>query len=55
MTDSLSVADHITVIVVGNGRGDPNSNLDEAICISLSANAPRKGMNPTILPLVMGK
>ena len=29
--------------------------LDEAVCILHSANILREGMNPTILPLVMGK
>ena len=29
--------------------------LDKAICISHHANTLRKGMNPTILPLVMRK
>ena len=30
-------------------------NLDEAVCISHCTNILRKGMNPTILLLAMGK
>ena len=29
---------NVTVILVGNGIGDPSSNLDEAVYISQSAN-----------------
>ena len=29
--------------------------LDETVCISLSTNTLRKGMNPIILPPAMGK
>ena len=29
--------------------------LNEAVCISYSANTLQKGMNPIILPLAMGK
>ena len=29
--------------------------LDEAVCVSLHANAIEKGMNPSVLPLTMGK
>ena len=30
-------------------------NLDDAVCISRKANTLGKGMNPNIVPLVMGK
>ena len=43
------------VIVVGNGHGDTNSNLDETDSISHSTNTLGKGMNPIILPPAMGK
>ena len=43
------------VIVVGNGRGDTCSNLDETDCISHSTNTLGKGMNPIILSPAMGK
>ena len=29
--------------------------LDDAVCISVPANTVRKGMNPLIFPLAMGK
>ena len=45
----------VMVIVVGNGHGDTSSNLDETDCISHSTNTLGKGMNPIILPPVMGK
>ena len=41
------------VIVVENGHGV--QILDETDCISLSTNTLEKGMNPIILPPVMGK
>ena len=38
-------------ITSGDRHGDTSSiSLDEAVCISLSANALGKGMNSTILP-----
>ena len=40
----------VTVMVVKNGLGNPSSNLDRAVCISLNVNTLWKGMNPTILP-----
>ena len=43
------------VIAVGNGHGEPSSNLDEAVCISYKTNTFGKGMNSVILPSVMGK
>ena len=43
------------VIVVGNGHGNTNSNLDETDCISHCTNTLEKGMNPIILPPAMGK
>ena len=43
------------VTVVGNGRGDTSSNLDETDCISHNTNILGKGMNPIILPPAMGK
>ena len=39
------------VIVIENGIGDLSSN----ICDSLNANALRKGMNLSLLPLAMSK
>ena len=45
----------VMVILVGNGHGDTSSNLDETDCISHSTNTLGKGMNPIILPPVMGK
>ena len=39
----------IMVVVVGNGHGVVNSNLDETDCISHSTNTLGKGMNPIIL------
>ena len=41
--------------VVGNQHGDPSSILGEAVCISLSADTIGKCMNPTALPLAIGK
>ena len=35
-----------TVIV---GRSEPNSNLIEAVCVSLRANALERDMNPSFL------
>ena len=56
MSDNLSRDTHgVTVIVVGNKIGDTSSNLDEAVCDSLRANALGKGMNPTVLPSGTGK
>ena len=43
------------IVIVGNGLGNLNTNLDKAVCISYSANTLRKGINPTILPPVMSK
>ena len=43
------------VIVVGNGHGDRVQILEEAVCISRSANTIGKDMNPTILPQAIGK
>ena len=38
------------IIIIGNGLDDPKSkNLDEAFCISNSADTFGKGMNPIIL------
>ena len=34
-----------TVITVGTGIGEPNSNAREVACISLCANVLRKGIN----------
>ena len=43
------------VIVVDIERGDTSSILDEIGYISHSTNTLGKGMNPIILPPVMGK
>ena len=43
------------VIIVRNGHGDMSQIQNEADCISHSTNTLRKGMNPIILPQVMGK
>ena len=43
------------VTILGNGQSDLSSNLNEAVCISQSANALGKSMNLTILPPAMGK
>ena len=45
------------VIVVGIGHDDTSSNPDcnETDCILHSTNTLGKGMNPIILPPVMGK
>ena len=43
------------VIVEGNRYDDPSSNLDEAVCISHSANTHEEGMNLTILSPLTGK
>ena len=32
----------VMVIIVGNGIGDLSSNLDEAVCVTLPANAHEK-------------
>ena len=45
----------IRVILVGNGYNDPSSNPDVVVSISHWANSVGKGMNPSILPSVMGK
>ena len=45
----------VMVIDVGKGHGGTSSNLDEADCISYSANTLVKGMNPIILPSAMSK
>ena len=42
-------------IIVGNQHINPSSNLDEAVYISHGTNILGKGINPTILPQVMGK
>ena len=42
----------LMLIVIGNEAGDPSSN---SVCISHSGNTLGKSMNPTILPLVIGK
>ena len=41
----------VTVIVVGNGIGDPSSNPTEAVCISLHDNTLEKGMDPSLFLL----
>ena len=41
--------------MVLNEYGDLSSNLDEAVCISHSANALGKSINPTILLPAIGK
>ena len=43
------------VIVVGNGHDERVQILDETDCISHNTNTLGKGMNPIILPPVMGK
>ena len=43
------------VTVIGNDKATWIQNLDETVWISHSANSLRKGMNPIILPLAMGK
>ena len=45
----------VMVIIVGNGHGDASSILEDADCISHSANTLVKGMNPIILPQAMSK
>ena len=42
----------VMVILVGNGYSDTSSNPD---CISYSTNTFGEGINPNILPLVIGK
>ena len=37
------------------GTATQIQNLKKAVCISHSSNTHRKGMNPTILSLAMGK
>ena len=44
----------VMVIVVENGHGDTSSNPGRD-CISHCTNTLGKGMNPIILPPVMGK
>ena len=43
------------VIIVEKGYGDPNSNLEKAVCISPSVNFPGKDMDPVILSPDKGK
>ena len=44
------------ITITGNGSSNPSSYLDEAVCISHSANNTLgKSMNPTILPPAMGR
>ena len=45
----------VMVITVGNGYSDPNFMLEEAVCISHSANTLGEGMNPPILLPAMGR
>ena len=51
----LGGAHNVMAIVVGNGHGDQRSNLDKAVCLSLSGNTFGKCMNRIILPPSMGK
>ena len=55
MNSKISSDRGVMVIVVGNGHGDTSSNLDEADSISHCTNTLGKGMNPIIIPPVMGK
>ena len=41
--------------VIGNGLGNMSQILDDSVYILHSTNTIRKGMNPIILPLAMGK
>ena len=42
-------------VIIGNGIGDPSSNPDKAVYVSLCANALGKGMNPSVFLPAMGK
>ena len=43
------------MFIIGDGHGDPNLNLDDAVCIFLSANTLGKGLNLTIPSPAMDK
>ena len=43
-------AHDVPVIIIGNGQNNPSYNLDEAVCISLTAYISMKSMHSTILP-----
>ena len=45
----------ITVIILGNEFGLPNSNSEQGFCISLCANKSLKGRNPFLLFITMDK
>ena len=43
------------IIVLGNGPGDPSSNLGQSGLFSPCANALEKGLNLSLLSSTMGK
>ena len=45
----------VTVIVVGNGIGNPSTKQDAVISISLCANVFEKGINPLVLDSAISK
>ena len=46
---------NVIVIFIGNEHGNLLQILDEAVCISHSANTLAKGKKLTVLPLAMGR